>query len=605
LIVSQKKFALCAVLATLISISGCKSRSATNEHPSAMPQTPAPQPVATPAAASQTVVPERPSGPIRFTDITAQAGIHFIHNSGAFGKKYLPETMGSGVCFIDYDNDGWQDIFFVNSMDWPGHKKGKSYPALYHNNHDGTFTDVTQQAGLDVEMYGMGCAVGDYDNDGFDDLYVTAIDGSHLFRNLGNGKFQDVTAKAGVSSPGFATSAAWFDYDNDGKLDLVVDHYVEWSIAKDQTCSLDGAHKSYCTPELYKGESITLYHNEGNGKFKDVTKAAGLYDPTDKALGVALTDYDNDGWLDLLITNDTQPNKLYHNNHNGTFTETGFAAGVAFSDAGKARAGMGTDAADYDGSGRQSLVIGNFANESMALYHNDGQGLFSDQAMSAGIALPSAKSLTFSTFFFDYNLDGLPDIFALNGHVADDISVVQPTVGYAEPPLLFRNLGHGKFEDVSDKVGPALRQAVVGRGAAYADIDNDGDLDLALTTNNGPARLLRNDNGNQNDMLRIKTVGTRSNRDGIGAKVLLTTSTGQHMSEMVKSGSSYLSQSELPLTFGLGKPDANKLISLEILWPSGHKDSIANIHPDQFITVEEGKGIVSAQPINFVLRPAK
>src|SRR6185437_15145174 len=333
----------------------------------------------------------------------------------------------------------------------------------------------------------------------------------------GNGRFKDVTDQAGVASPGFATSAAWFDYDHDGKLDLIVDHYVQWTPATDQTCSLDGKHKSYCTPELYKGESIRLYHNEGNGRFMDVTKAAGLYDPSDKALGVALIDYDNDGWLDLFITNDTQPNKLYHNNHNGTFTESGFAAGIAFSDAGKAQAGMGTDAADYDDSGRQSLAIGNFTNESMALYHNDGQGLFSDRAIAADIAGPSAKSLTFSTFFFDYNLDGLPDIFALNGHVADDISVLQPSLSYAEAPLLFRNVGSGKFEDVSRQVGSALRKAVVGRGAAYADIDNDGDLDLALTTSNGPARLLRNDNSNQNDMLRIKLVGIRSNRDGIGA----------------------------------------------------------------------------------------
>jgi enediyne biosynthesis protein E4 len=602
LIVSHKTFALYAFAAALVVISGCKRKSAV------APTTSTPQTAASAAAPvppPQPSAPQRPFGPIRFTDITAQAGIHFTHNNGAFGKKYLPETMGSGVCFIDYDNDGWQDILLVNSMDWPGHHTHTSYPALYHNNHDGTFTDVTRQAGLDVEMYGMGCAVGDYDNDGYDDIYITALGGSHLFHNLGNGKFADVTAKAGVSSPGFPTSAAWFDYDNDGKLDLIVDHYVEWSPATDQTCSLDGKHKSYCTPELYKGQSVTLYHNEGNGRFKDVTKAAGLYDPSDKALGIALIDYDNDGWLDLFITNDTQPNKLYHNNRNGTFTEVGFAAGVAFSDAGKARAGMGADAADYDGSGRQSLVIGNFTDESMALYHNDGQGLFTDQAMSAGIGLPSAKSLTFSTFFFDYNLDGLPDIFALNGHVADDISVLQPTLSYAEPPLLFRNVGHGKFEDVTQRVGPALRQPVVGRGAAYADIDNDGDLDLVLTANNGPARLLRNDNGNQNDMLRVKLIGTRSNRDGIGAKVLLTTSTGQRIDEMVKSGSSYLSQSELPLSFGLGKPDPSKLISLEIRWPSGHRDSIANIRSNQFLTVKEGKGVIGAQPINFVLKPAR
>ena len=591
---------LFALLAAAAPIYSCKSKPAATT-----PSFASPQSSASHAANPATAASERPSGPIHFTDVTEQAGIHFVRNSGAFGKKYLPETMGSGVCFIDYNNDGWQDIFFVNSMGWPGHAGHKSYPTLYRNNHDGTFTDVTKQAGLDVEMYGMGCAVGDYDNDGYDDLYVTALGHNHLFHNLGNGTFKDVTAQAGVGSSGFSTSAAWLDYDNDGKLDLVVDHYVDWSPTTDKFCSLDEVHKSYCTPELYKGESITLYHNLGHGRFKDVTKAAGLYDPTDKALGIALLDYDNDGWLDILITNDTQPNKLYHNNHNGTFTETGVAAGVAYSDEGKARAGMGTDAADYDESGRQSLLIGDFTNESIALYHNDGQGLFTNDALSAGIALPSAKSLTFGAFFFDYNLDGLPDIFALNGHVSDDISVEQPSLSYAERPLLFRNLGHGKFEDVSNQVGPAFRQPMVGRGAAYGDIDNDGDLDLVLTTSNGPARLLRNDGGNENDMLRIKTIGTRSNRDGIGARILLTTSTGQRMSEMVKSGSSYLSQSELPLTFGLGKPDPDKRIRLEIRWPSGDKDTIANIHPDQFITVKEGEGIVAAQPIHLEVKPAK
>ena len=462
--------------------------------------------------------PPRPSGPITFTDVTEQAGIHFKHNSGAFGAKYLPETMGSGVCIIDYDNDGWPDILFVNSMDWPGHAKSKSYPALYHNNRDGTFTDVTRQAGLDVEMYGMGCAVGDFDNDGYDDIYVTAIGGSHLFRNLHNGKFADVTAKAGLADSGFPTGAVWFDYDNDGKLDLFVAHYVEWSQKTDQYCSLDGKHKSYCTPEAYKGQSARLFHNLGNGRFEDVTKRAGLYDPSGKSLGVALLDYDNDGWIDLFVSNDTAANKLYHNNHNGTFSEAGFAAGVAFSDAGRARAGMGTDAGDYDNSGRQSLVIGNFTDESIALYHNDGSGLFTDQSASAGIASPSALSLTFGCFFFDYDLDGHLDIFAANGHVADDISVVRPNLHYAEPPLLFHNKGQGKFQDVSADVGPALRRPMVARGAAYADFDNDGDLDLVVTTNNGPAHLFRNDNGNRNDMLRLKLVGTKSNRDAIGAK---------------------------------------------------------------------------------------
>jgi hypothetical protein len=597
LISHRYKTASCLMLAVSALLWGCKSEQAPTDKPSVVPRSSAvPQPAVRTVGNGD---PDRPSGPIGFTDITAQAGIRFVRNSGAFGKKYLPETMGSGVCFIDFDNDGWQDILLVNSMDWPDHKTRKSYPALYRNNHDGTFTDVTAQAGLGVEIYGMGCTVGDFDNDGNDDLYITALDHNRLFRNLGNGQFKDVTAQAGVSSSGFSTGAAWFDFDNDGKLDLVVDHYVDWSIAADKFCSLDETHKSYCTPELYKGESITLYRNLGQNRFKDVTIAASLNDPADKALGIALIDYDNDGWLDLLITNDTQPNKLYHNNHNGTFTETGAVAGVAYSDAGKARAGMGTDAADYDNSGRQSLVIGNFTNESIALYHNDGQGLFTDQASGAGIALPSAKSLTFAAMFFDYNLDGLPDLFALNGHVADDIRVIQPSLSYAEPPLLFRNIGHGKFEDVSDKVGSALRQAVVGRGAAYADIDNDGDLDLVLTTVNGAARLLRNDAANQNDMLRVRLIGTRSNRDGIGARVLLTTSTAQHMSAMVKSGSSYLSQSELPLTFGLGKPEQGKRISLEIRWPSGQKQSFSDIRPNQFITAKENAGIVTEAPISF------
>jgi enediyne biosynthesis protein E4 len=543
----------------------------------------------------------RPSGTIRFTDITAQAGIHFKHNSGAFGQKYLPETMGSGVCVLDYDNDGWQDILLVNGKDWPGHAAGHSYPALYHNERNGTFRDVTTQAGLDVEVYGLGCAIGDYDNDGREDIYITALDGNHLFHNQGDGRFLDVTGKAGVRDGGFATGAVWFDYDHDGRLDLYVSHYVDWTLATDQTCKLDGIHKSYCTPELYKGQSATLYHNKGNGTFEDVTKKAGLFDPSSKSLGVALLDFDNDGWVDLFVANDTQPNKLYRNNHNGTFTESALTAGVAYSDAGKARAGMGSDAADYDLSGRPGLLIGNFANESLALYHNDGTGLFSDQSVASGIASPSARSLTFGTFFFDYDLDGLPDIFAANGHVADDISTIQPTIHYAEPLLLFRNKGNGKFEDMSEKAGSALMQPIVARGAAYGDFDNDGDLDVIVSTSNGPAKLLRNDNGNQNDMLRVKVIGTRSNRDGIGAKITLVLSNGMHLAQMVKGGSSYLSQNELPLTFGLGRPGSRRILSLEIVWPSGKKETFTDIQPDQTLTLEEGKGIVARQPILFSL----
>lgn len=600
---AQRRIASALLLSAFVGFSGCKQHQST-AHDEAFTNLQAP--VTPPSASAPTTPlkdtptkPFRPAGPIEFTDVTSQAGLHFKHNNGAFGKKYLPETMGSGACFIDYDNDGWQDILLVNSMDWPEHKSGKSFPALYRNNKDGTFTDVTRQAGLAIEMYGLGCAVGDYDNDGYDDIYITTVGSNHLFHNLGNGKFTDVTAKAGMADPGFSASAVWFDYDNDGKLDLFVAHYIDWSIETDQYCSLDNKNKSYCTPQRYKGQSSTLFHNKGDGTFENVTRRAGLYDPTSKSLGVALLDYDNDGWLDLFVSNDTEPNKLYHNNHNGTFTDVAVATGLAYSEAGTVRAGMGTDASDYDNSGWQSLVIGNFTNEGMALYHNDGSGLFTDQAPVTGISRISTKSLTFGTFFFDYDLDGLPDILAVNGHVSDDISVVQPTVKYAQAPHLFRNIGNNKFEETTSKVGPALQRAIVGRGAAYGDFDNDGDLDLLITANNGPARLLRNDNGNQHDMLRVKTMGTQSNRDGIGAKVTVRTSTGARLFAMVKTGSSYLSQSELPLTFGLGKPQTGKTVSLEIVWPSGQKDTIPDIKPNQFITVKEGKGITATQPIIF------
>jgi enediyne biosynthesis protein E4 len=565
--------------------------------PSTVPSTPDVAPQASSEA-------KRPAGPIEFVDVTTQAGIHFKHNTGAFGKKYLPETMGSGVCFLDYDNDGWQDIFLVNSMDWPEHKTGKSFPALYHNNHDGTFTDVTREAGLAIETYGQGCAVGDYDNDGFEDIYLTTVGSNHLYHNLGNGKFTDVTAKAGVASPGFSASAVWFDYDNDGKLDLFVTHYIDWSIEKDQYCSLDNKNKSYCTPQTYKGESSRLYHNKGNGIFEDVTKKAGLLDPTSKALGAALLDYDNDGWIDLFVSNDTEPNKLYHNNHDGTFTDVGVTVGVAFSESGRVRAGMGVDAADFDNSGFPSLLIGNFTNESTSLYRNDGSGLFIDESLKSNIAKMTTQSLTFGCFFMDYDLDGLLDIVAANGHVSDDITVVQPTVKYPQSPGIYRNIGNRKFEDVSTKLGRAIQKPIVGRGIAYGDFDNNGDLDLVITANNGPARLLRNENANQSDMLRVKLIGTKSNRDAIGAKVIATTSSGATLSRVVKDGSSYLSQSELPLTFGLGKPGTTKSIRLQILWPSGRKESIPEAKPNQFLTIQEGKGIIAATPIKFTVNTA-
>jgi enediyne biosynthesis protein E4 len=582
---------------SFLLFSGCKQAAPTAPGAASLEvASQTPTPVASPT-------PPRPSGPIEFTDVSAQAGIRFKHNTGAFGKKYLPETLGTGCAFFDYDNDGWQDILLVNSMDWPEHKTGKSFLALYHNNQDGTFTEVTRQAGVASEMYGIGVAVADYDNDGNDDIYITCVGPNHLFRNLGGGKFADVTARAGVGDPGFSTSAAWFDYDNDGKLDLFVANYVDWSVEKDQFCSLDGKNKSYCTPQSYKGQSSTLYHNKGNGSFENVTQRAGLSDPTSKSLGVALLDYNSDGWLDLFIANDTEPNKLYKNNGNGTFTDEAVAAGVAFSEAGTARAGMGVDAGDYEGSGRPGIVLGNFTNESMALYRNDGSGLFTDEAPNSGIGKMSAQSLTFAVFFFDYDLDGLLDVFAANGHVSDDISVVQPNVKYAQPPHLFHNKGKKKFEEMTGKLGRALQRAIVGRGAAYGDFDNDGDLDLLITSNNGPARLLRNDNANQNDLLRVKTVGTRSNRDGIGARITLKTPKGMKLFNMVKTGSSYCSQSELPVVFGLGAPEDGRVLSLEIAWPSGGRDTITDLKPNQSITVLEGKGITNATPIVFA-KPA-
>jgi hypothetical protein len=531
---------------------------------------------------------------VSFVDVTSRAGIKFVHTSGAYGKKLLPETLGSGCAFLDADGDGWQDLFLINSTAWPGHKRGRTDPALYRNNHDGTFTDVTRGSGLDVEMYGLGAAAADFDNDGRMDVYVAALGANHLFRNVGAGKFTDVTAAAGVASGGFSTSALWLDYDNDGRLDLFVTHYVDWSMEKDLFCTLDGKNKSYCTPESYKGQSPTLFHNRGNGTFEDVTRKAGLFDNTSKGLGVAMLDFDGDGRMDVFVANDTQPNRLYRNNGNGTFSDVAMGAGVAFSEAGVARAGMGVDASDYDGSGRPSLIIGNFSNEMMALYHNEGTGLFIDEAPQSEIGRSSLLTLTFGCFFFDYDLDGRPDIFAANGHVADDIERVQSRVHYAQRPHLFRNAGQKKFEEVTSQSN-AFSQAIVGRGAAYADYDGDGDLDIVVTTNNGPAHLFRNDGGNANNALRIVTVGTTSNRDGIGARVEITASGGAKPWQIVKTGSSYASQSELPLTFGLGA--AREVSGIRVKWPSGKVDTIGVVKANQTVTIKEGAGLVSAVPM--------
>jgi len=535
-----------------------------------------------------------PSPSTHFTDITQKAGIHFTHNNGAFGRKFLPETMGPGVALIDYDNDGWQDIFIVNGTAWPGHPGRATTPALYHNNHDGTFTDVTKKAGLAIPLYGMGVAVGDYDNDGYDDLFVTVYGQNHLFRNNHNGTFTDVTKKAGLTTPPeFSASAAWVDYDRDGHLDLLVANYVDWSPAKDRYCSMDGKTKSYCTPETYPGASVRLWHNNGNGTFTDVTKKASLYDPSSKSLGIAILDANQDGWPDIAISNDTQPNKLYINNRNGTFTEQGVAAGIAYSDDGVARAGMGIDAADYDRSGYPGLLVTNFSNQMLALYHNERNGLFVDTAPSSEIGRSSLLTLGFGCFFFDYDLDGWPDFYVADGHLDDSIERIQQRIRFAEPPHLYHNLAGTGFQDVAASMGPSFDAPRVARGAAYGDINNDGAPDIVITTNAGPASLFLNQ-GTTNHALRIKLVGTKSNRDGIGAVVSVQSAT-TFQKQMLRSGSSYLSASELILTFGLGS--STKADSIEVRWPSGAVDHLSNLAADQIITIREGSGAIATHAL--------
>jgi hypothetical protein len=511
---------------------------------------------------------------VRFTDVTAASGIKFTHNAGRTGKRWLPETMGAGCAWIDVDGDGWLDILLVNGKDLIP-KGRRTTAALYRNNGNGTFTDITKGSGLDVELYGFGVAVGDYDNDSRDDVYLTALGGDRLFHNEGGGRFRDVTAQSGLTNKAFAASAAWLDYDRDGKLDLFVANYVQWNSQHDLWCSLDGSTKSYCTPESYKGTPSRLYHGLGGGRFEDATTASGIADPNGKALGIAVLDYNSDGWPDLFVANDTQPNKLYRNLQNGKFKEEGIAAGVAFGEDGVARGAMGVDAADYDRSGRPHLLVGNFANQMLGLYHNEGNGLFVDEAPRSSVGRASLLSLTFGLFFFDYDLDGQTDLFAANGHIEEEIGRVQPKVQYAQLPLLFRNVGKGKFEPVS-----AFTKPLVARGAAYGDFDGDGDLDVLLSNNNGPAVLYRNDGGNRNQWLGVRLQGTKSNRNGIGAVVKIG---GQQ--QTVHSGSSYCSSSDLALTFGLGGDGSP--VTIEIAWPSGAKQKLANVQPDRRLNVTE------------------
>jgi hypothetical protein len=525
----------------------------------------------------------------RLVDVTSQAELHFQHNSGAYGGKLLPETLGSGCAFLDYDADGWQDILFVNAMDWPGHKRQRSTLRLYRNNRNGTFADVTKIAGLDIEMYGMGVAVGDYNNDGFPDILITCVGQNRLFRNTGKGTFVDATQKSGLHGrQALSTSAIWLDYDRDGLLDLFVCNYVRWSSEHDVFCSLDAKHKSYCTPEAYRGDTSWLFHNRGDGTFEDVTATSGIFDSSSKSLGVALIDYNQDGWPDLLVANDTQPNKLYRNLGDGKFKDVAVEAGLAFSADGKARAGMGVDVGDFENSGKPGIAITNFDNEMIGLYRATRTGLYDDIATASGVGFASRNTLGFGCTFLDADLDGMLDLAVANGHIDETVRNIRGNIGYAQSPQLFWNQGGARFRDVGSEVGGGFDQPKIGRGLAYGDFDRDGDLDLLLTTNNGPAFLYRNDQTAGNRSIRFRLQGTKSNRDAVGAVVKIFYS-GQMQSRTVRGGSSYLSQSELPVTFGVGKRD--KVERATIDWPSGCVEEFKSVSAGKAYQCIESKGL--------------
>ena len=530
---------------------------------------------------------------VQFTDVTDVSGIKFRHFTGATGERYMPETMGAGSAFFDYDADGNLDILLANGTTWELTETADT-PRLYRNTGNGQFVDVTETAKLNVPMSGMGITVADYDNDADADIYFTNVGENRLFRNNGDGTFTDITEFAEVGGSSWSTSAVFFDADNDGWLDLFVCNYVEWMPETDVPCTVNSAvdnkrYRTYCTPTVYTGQSCRYYHNKGNGKFADLTSQAGLYNPIGKSLGVTLLDYNHDGWLDLAVANDTEPNFLYRNNGDGTFTDEALVMGIAFSETGEARGSMGIDAADIYNNGGTAIAIGNFNNEKTAFFYaKPGDAYFTDRADRVQIGNVSYRSLTFGVLFFDCDLDGALDLFCVNGHIEPDVLRYQQHTPYAQLPSLFRNQGDGTFRDITERAG--FSRAGVGRGCAYGDYDNDGDLDL-LVSNNGvkneysEAWLLRNDTEPKSNYLRVKTVGVRSNRDGIGAKVRVTSGdTTQY--QIVRTGGSYCSQSEMVLTFGLGKNET--VAQLEIQWPSGEIDRYVELKANQTVEAIEG-----------------